>query len=370
MEKALNFLVLIFTLNIVSCSSDGGDLPSPVQVSNAEERNGETAPTGGDNGGNSVGTLVGGNVCVGDYSGVCMAMTRYTDSNGDVAYIPAQFSVSDKDDEQTVRTGLVVIAADGSEYVWVSTVDTPLKMRDFGSYFSGGSLSNYYDETSLPAYQSMAKSVETYGGFYVGRYEASYGSGSKLADYVPASKPVTASQPGRIWVQFSPQDATVACENLYRDNTSVQGFFLWGANWDTTLQWLVNTGCKTYAEVASNSTAWGNYSDDSFSPNARGNYTGVWEEAKANNIYDLAGNNWEWTQERCGSNYVMRSGGYNLMGGACPGNRYPAAIRDPLPGNNHHPNVCFRAGLFLLPAEGTSDSTSGDDSTGIRPVTM
>jgi formylglycine-generating enzyme required for sulfatase activity len=40
--------------------------------------------------------------------------------------------------------------------------------------------------------------------------------------------------------------------------------------------------------------------------------------AKANNIYDLAGNNWEWTQERCGSNYVMRSGGYNLMGVACP----------------------------------------------------
>ena len=122
---------------------------------------------------------------------------------------------------------------------------------------------------------------------------------------------------------------------------------------------LVNSGCKTYEEVASNSTSWGNYSDDTFSPNARGNYTGVYEQAKANNIYDLAGNNWEWTQERCGSNYVMRSGGYNLMGGACSGSRYPAAIRDPLPGNNHHPNVCFRAGLFLLPATGTDNFTTG-----------
>ena len=62
---------------------------------------------------------------------------------------------------------------------------------------------------------------------------------------------------------------------------------------------------------------------------------------------------------------VVRSGGYNLMGGACPGSRYPAAIRDPLPGNNHHPNVCFRAALFLLPAEGTDDNT-----TGIKHVTM
>ena len=275
-------------------------------------------------------------------------VTLYTDGNRDTAYIPSGFSVSEIKGEQTIRTGLVVIGPDDSEYVWVSTKDTPLKMRDFGSYFSGsGSLNGFGDETNLPAYQAMAKSVDTYGGFYVGRYEASYGSGSSLSDFVPASKRVTQSQSGRIWVRFSPQDATKACENLYKDNPSVQGFFLWGANWDTTLQWLVDTGCKTYSEVASDSTAWGNYSDDSFSPNAIGNYTGAWEQAKANNIYDLAGNNWEWTQERNGSSYVMRSGGYNLMGGACPGSRYPAAIRDPLPGNSNHPNVCFRVGLHL-----------------------
>ena len=275
-------------------------------------------------------------------------VTLYTDGNRDTAYIPSGFSVSEIKGEQTIRTGLVVIGPDDSEYVWVSTKDTPLKMRDFGSYFSGsGSLNGFGDETNLPAYQAMAKSVDTYGGFYVGRYEASYGSGSSLSDFVPASKRVTQSQSGRIWVRFSPQDATKACENLYKDNPSVQGFFLWGANWDTMLQWLVDTGCKTYSEVASNSTAWGNYSDDSFSPNANGNYTGAWEQAKANNIYDLAGNNWEWTQERCGSSYVMRSGGYNLMGGACSGSRYPAAIRDPLPGNSNHPNVCFRVGLHL-----------------------
>ncbi len=353
-------LMLIFAFCIVSCSSDDDDFLNPVPKPTNEVRSTEGATTDGDNG-TGDNAPVNGNVNVGDYSGISTTMTKYTDNYGDEAYIPAQFSVSDKIDEQTIRTGLVVIAPDGSEYVWVSTKNTPLQMRNFGSFYSGGSsLNGYSDETTLPAYQSMAQSVATYGGFYVGRYEASYGSGG-----VPASKPVTASQSGSIWIQFSPQDATVACENLYRDNTTVQGFFLWGANWDTTLQWLVDTGCKTYDEVASNSTSWGNYSDDAFSPNARGNYTGAWEEAKANNIYDLAGNNWEWTQERYGQNYVMRSGGYNLMGGACPGSLYPAAIRDPLPGNNHHPNVCFRVGLFLLPVEGTDD-----DTTGIKPVTM
>ena len=189
----------------------------------------------------------------------------------------------------------------------------------------------------------MIKSVETYGGFYIGRYEASKG-----ANNLPLSVKVSSDNPGNIWVQFSPQDTVGACESLYSYNDSVQGFFPWGINYDTTLQWLIDSNAKTKNEVASDSTSWGNYSNDSFSINAKGNYTGVWEEAKANNIYDLAGNNWEWTRERSGSNYVMRGGGYNLMGGDCLGSRYPAALRDPLPGNNHHPNVTFRIGLYII----------------------
>ena len=109
----------------------------------------------------------------------------------------------------------------------------------------------------------------------------------------------------------------------------------------------MDSGCKQLWEVAQDSTDWGNYSDDLFSQGARGNYTGIYEEASANNIYDLAGNNWEWTQERNGNSYVMRAGGYNLMGGDCRGSQYPAALRDPLPGNNHHPNVTFRTALYV-----------------------
>ncbi len=268
---------------------------------------------------------------------------KYTDANGDVAYVPAKLKISDKQDERTIKTGLVVIGPDGSEFVWVPTTKTALKMRDFGSYYSGsGTLSGYRDETELSTYQAMAASVATYGGFYMGRFEASKGSGN-----LPASKRITSSSQGKIWVQFSPQDTTVVCQNLYADNNTVQGFFPWGANYDTCLQWLIDSGNKTANEVKSDSTSWGNYSNDTFSPNANGTTTGKWEEAKANNIYDLAGNNWEWTQERYGSNYVMRGGGYNLMGGSCLGSRYPAALRDPLPGNNHHPNVTFRVALYV-----------------------
>ena len=267
----------------------------------------------------------------------------YTDANGDSASIPANFSVSPKEDEQIISHGLVVIAPDGSEFVWIPTDSVGLSSHDFGSYFSGGSnFSDFYDETDLDSYQAMAASVEKHGGFYLSRYEASEGS-----DGLPVSKRSGTDGAGSIWVHYSPQDATEACERVYADNESIQGFFPWGANWDTTLMWLIHSGDKSWEDVAADSSSWGNYSNDSFSEGAGDHETGAYEEAKANNIYDLAGNNWEWTQERMGSNYVMRSGGCTLMGRGCSGSNYPAAIRDPLPGNNHHPNVAFRVGLYL-----------------------
>ena len=34
---------------------------------------------------------------------------KYEDSNGNIAYVPSNFKVSDKENEQTINTGLVVI---------------------------------------------------------------------------------------------------------------------------------------------------------------------------------------------------------------------------------------------------------------------
>lgn len=333
MKKAATFLLtILMMLALTSCSNN---TPELTQNSGSEDSTGDhTEPVLPEN-------TETEDISLPPESSSGEA-TQYTDKNGDTAYIPVDFIVSEKADEQTINTGLVVIGPDGSEFVWIPTTVTSLAVREFGSYFSGGTIADYHDETELDSYQEMLASVEKYGGFYIGRYEASEGENG-----LPASRRVTEDEPGTIWVRFSPQDTVGACASLYADNNTVQGFFPWGINWDTTLQWLVDSGCKLISDIKADSTSWGNYSNDSFSDGARGNYTGAWEEAKANNIYDLAGNNWEWTQERCGSNYVMRGGGYNLMGGACPGNRYPAALRDPLPGNDHHPNVTFRIALFV-----------------------
>ena len=271
-------------------------------------------------------------------------LEKYVDEFNDVAYIPKNFKISSLEDERIIKNGLVIIAPDESEYVWVPAKEESFKRVDFNSFFSSSdSFSRYSDEVDLTSYKNMYSSVLKYGGFYIGRYEASKGD-----DNIPLSKKVTQDSGLNIWVRFAPQDTQKVCENLYKDNETVNGFFLWGINWDTTLQWLIDSNNKTLNEVSKDSTNWGNYSNDDFSIGANGKYTGIYDEAKANNIYDLAGNNWEWTQERAGTSYVMRGGGYNLMGGSCLGSEYPAAVRDPLGGNDHHPNVCFRVGLYLI----------------------
>lgn len=259
--------------------------------------------------------------------------SAYTDSNGDTAIIPALFCVSEQEDEQTVSRGLVVIGPDGSEFVWVPITETTFARNDFGSY-------SFYDETDSEAYQSMKASTEKHGGFYMGRYEA-----SRVSNDTPASKKAAADS---IWVRIPPWDMIQACSNLYAENESVVSFLPWGINWDTTVQWLIDSGCKTEEEVVSDCSGWGNYSNNTFADDRGYGATGQWEETKANNIYDLAGNYWEWTQERSlGGGYAARAGGYSIMGGDCTGYNYPVVFRSGLPGNDHHPNITFRIALYL-----------------------
>ncbi len=274
---------------------------------------------------------------------------EYTDRNGDTVIIPEQFKVSTKEDEQIITSGLVVIGPDESEFVWVPITETEFARNDFGS-------NGYWDDTSTEDYIAMEQSVREYGGFYMGRYEASYASGDNISNYIPASKKSTINTsetrenaPGRIWTFVPSADMIEISRNMYQDNSSVESFLPWGINWDTTLQWIIDSGDKTEAEVTRDSTSWGNYSNDEFSGNASAENTGQWEETKANNIYDLAGNNWEWTQELYGTegNHAVRGGSYSFMGRSCTGADCPATARSNTPDNDHHPNLTFRVALYL-----------------------
>ena len=295
---------------------------------------------------------LGGDDTIIDFTDINKDTKEYKDSNGDIAYIPKHFKISSKSDEQTIKTGLVVIGPDKSEFVWIPTTTTKFERHNYapsGIWNSSYELSDtkssnaYYDEVDSTEYINMKNSILKYGGFYIGRYETSKSN----IDSVPSVKKITVNNKGKIWTNISPQDMKIVCNNMYSDNKTVNGFLPYGINFDTTLQWLIDSGAKKEKDIRVDSTSWGNYSNNTFTGNVKSGTTGMFEETKANNIYDLAGNYWEWTAERYGDNYVMRSGGYNLMGGECTGSSFPAANRDPLPGNNHHPNVSFRVALYI-----------------------
>ena len=174
---------------------------------------------------------------------------------------------------------------------------------------------------------NFSSRVEENGGFWIGRYEASYNSTTTKA----ASKASTSTNydgntsnlaTGMLWNYITRANALTTA-NSY--NSTLNSSLPTGAAWDRTLGWIYekrsSTG-KDLASITNNSTGWGNYSDDTFSGTDGLINTGAKSQTAANNIYDLAGNLAEWTTENCtqdGSTYFVRRGGdYEHSGSGRP----------------------------------------------------
>ena len=155
-------------------------------------------------------------------------------------------------------------------------------------------------------FKKMINSVEKYGGFYIGRYE----TGNLSQDQVVVQK-------GNTDINYTTwYNAYEKCKTLSDNNNNIETGLIWGNQWDRTLMWLMEcnakdeTTGKSKEEVISDSTSWGNYRNATFTyTNSSGVTatknensstripTGSSDYTKANNIYDLAGNMYEWTME-------------------------------------------------------------------------
>ena len=170
-------------------------------------------------------------------------------------------------------------------------------------------------------YKAMIESVSKYGGFYIGRYELSEAGVQKDK----------ATLTNTNWYNLYKK-----CKELNASD-KVETRMIWGCQWDVTMNWLISSGAKTSNEVNKDSSSWGNYKDstenakvtvteeDGTTTNKYGRKqnTGYSEYWKANNIYDLAGNCSEWTQE-AGDTYgrAVRGGHY-----VNNGSNFPASSR-------------------------------------------
>ena len=152
-----------------------------------------------------------------------------------------------------------------------------------------------YQEQDSEVELNHRELVEKSGGFYIGRYEASYESGkvaSKESTRIDREYNETLEN-GMLWNYVSQIDALEKSKEMYSGMSTL----LTGAAWDRTLGWLEETGAVTSFEIVADSSTWGNYSDDEFSNITGLINTGKYDETKRNNIYDLAGNLREWTTE-------------------------------------------------------------------------
>ena len=172
-------------------------------------------------------------------------------------------------------------------------------------------------------YKEMIESIQKYGGFYIGRYEL---SGTVTE---PTEKP------GETLTKTDWYNLYNACRSSkLQASDKVKTQMIWGCQWDVTMNWLISSGAKTSDEVNKDSSSWGNYKGTSVKADdgtteikASGTMeklnTGKTTFTMANNIYDLAGNCSEWTQEA--NNTGLRAG----RGGSCSfdGSSYPASSR-------------------------------------------
>ena len=147
-------------------------------------------------------------------------------------------------------------------------------------------------------YANMIASIQKYGGFYIGRYELSNEGVQKGKETLTYTN----------WYNLYQKCTTLNASD------KVESKMIWGIQWDLACDFISKKGEQ---KSITNSTTWGNY------PDSTGNaavmdgetkkygskqVTGYSEYWKANNIYDLAGNCTEWTQEANDTNYRASRG--------------------------------------------------------------
>ena len=305
-------------------------------------------------------------------------------SDGKIAIIPGGYTVSSEATEQSIDNGLVIKKGE-NEWVWIPVEDSSVMYSEANTntdwklngtnvvtkYKSNSSIiqgitrdnpdTNNYREPGIlydtsfdnnqenlesagfisyekmaeglrDDYKEMIESVKQNKGFYVGRYELSEAGTQKNQE------PITDIS----WYKLYKK-----CKEI--DSNGVETRMIWGCQWDQICNFISTSGDKV---ILTDSRTYGNYLDsdenakvivDGVNKYGKKQVTGYSDYWKTNNIYDLAGNCWEWTQEAKDQNIRAVRGGSGNTDGAS----YQVTYRTIASPNNIYSNRSSRAVLYV-----------------------
>ena len=283
--------------------------------------------------------------------------------------------------EDDLSKGVVIKDSNGNEWTWIEVPKSiytntkynggtaPTSSTDYAKiestmqnyakdYRKDGYTDEWYSESqhgfaSAEEYNNhknaMLKSTYENGGFYIGRYE----TGTKtLRTSRIAELTTPVIQEGAYPYNYvtNKQAQTKSKELATGGRTSS---LMFGIQWDLVLKHIENKQGKKQEELKADSVTWGNYYNATFEI-TKGKYstddgqtfieingiylrpenssvllttgaTGATERNSVLNIYDLAGNEWEWTLEKSTSTSnpsVVRGGSYDGSGFNFPVSNY------------------------------------------------
>lgn len=146
------------------------------------------------------------------------------------------------------------------------------------------------------SFNEMVEKVNKSGGFYIARYEM-----GNLSNALNGSGKIVSKQNQNSISNIHWDDMYKLAKNMYNSDV-ISTEMIWGCQWDATLIWMLEN--KKNVDNIYNSTNIGNY-------NGIISYTGATTGRMINNIYDMAGNVAEFTQEAGQySSRVTRGGSY------------------------------------------------------------
>lgn len=253
-----------------------------------------------------------------DWSEIYTKEAKYKDSDGNTAIVPKGFQVSQSENMNMIKNGLVARDEKQNEWVWIEVPKTiytnstyltdgavtPTSDEDYENiekimqnysktYKVSGCKDEWYSESiyGLTEEQynekkhSMLKSVYNNGGFWIGRYEA----GDETATKNNTTRTKTTGATNDIGVKadlipynfVTSQETEKLSEKLAPEGKTSSLMF--GIQWNLTCKFLEERTDLTVEDFKTDSKGWGNYKNNSITLlrgkylTKPGNSTCVWK---------------------------------------------------------------------------------------------